>query len=191
MTSAPWTSPPPRNSPASRAPAGDSSRTQHRPRTVQCPREVTDDHIPRGRAARRSLRAFPRYCPHVEPQCPSNNAIAAPSNTVTTLIRQGYHGFGRGKQWGWRKINRFFAITKIHLSQRTFRGSHAEVPVRPCGRASKGLQAKYEQTYRYTNICSKSQKSNNCSRLKARYDSILSAAMPWSPLTSRGANRRE
>ena len=55
--------------------------------------------------------------------------------------RQGYHGFGRGKRWGWSQINRYFVIAQIHLSQGTFRGSLAGVPFHPCGPASKSFSA--------------------------------------------------
>ena len=33
--------------------------------------------------------------------------------------RQGYHGFGRGKRWGWRTINRDFVIALLQFSHGT------------------------------------------------------------------------
>ncbi len=33
--------------------------------------------------------------------------------------RQGYHGFGRGKRWGWRKINRYIVIALLQFSHMT------------------------------------------------------------------------
>ena len=33
--------------------------------------------------------------------------------------RQGYHGFGRGKRWGWRTINRYIVIALLQFSHET------------------------------------------------------------------------
>ena len=61
--------------------------------------------------------------------------------------RQGYHGFGRGKWWGWRQINRYFLLHKYTFLKRSSEEVTPECRFALVGMDRRGLQAEDGQVY--------------------------------------------